>query len=58
MLPSTSHRHRSHDVHVQALPGSYSITAVQHGDGAEKQARTVHTVKLEEGKSVSVTLNL
>ena len=43
-------------VQVSAAPGTYSISAARSGPGRGKE--TTHVVRLEPGKSVSVTLSV
>ncbi|XP_003383406.1 PREDICTED: uncharacterized protein LOC100634175 isoform X2 [Amphimedon queenslandica] len=42
-------------VHVEACPGTYSVTAMKHYKSSEKSKKSV---KLEHGKSVSVSFDL
>lgn len=44
---------------MTAIPGSYSVTAVRWKPNERDQVKeSVHAVKLEPGKAVSLTLNL
>ena len=47
---------RSCDVHVQTIPGCYSVTATR--DGTRGHRETTHHIKLEQGKAVMLTLDL